>query len=128
MEAAWKQSASITQPFGPSWVARVKVEEKPSHAQVPFSSSLTLIAVKLRPTHAQPYWLSGTVLESPQLEGSVEKVSLNHAAIWAGLGGPGYGGRDTFACPSPYLLNRTSDHNLIATDARTIKLALCNRP
>ena len=116
------------QPFGPSWVARVKEGGTRLHAQVPHSPTPPLIAVYLPLTHAHSSWLSGTVLESPQLEGSVEKVSLNHAAIWAGLGGPGLGGRVTFACPSPSLANPTSDRSSFATDARTTELALWNCP
>jgi len=53
------------------------------HAQVSLSSTSPLIAVQPPVTHAQPRWLAGTVLESPQLEGRVEKGSLNQAAIWA---------------------------------------------
>ena len=39
------------------------------------------IARRLVPAHAQLNWLSGTVLASPLLEGSVEKASLNHTAV-----------------------------------------------
>ena len=109
-------------------MARVKEGGTPSHAQVPLSSTPPLIAVQLQPTHAQSSWLSGTVLESPQLEGSLEKVSLNQAAIWAELGGPGKGGRDTFAYPSPSLLNPTFDRSSTAIGARTTVLAIRNRP
>jgi len=73
-------------------VAWVKEKGTPLHAQVFYSLTPPLIAVQPPLTHAQACWLSGIVLESPQLEGSVEKVSLNHAAIWAEWGGPGYGG------------------------------------
>jgi len=79
----------MNQPFGPSWEARVKEGGTPSHAQVPVSSTPPLIAVHLPPTHAKLSWLSGTVLESPQIKGSVEKVGLNHAAIWTELGAQG---------------------------------------
>jgi len=99
-----------------------------SITHVPHSSTLTLITVQPPPTLAQPSWLSGIVLESPQLEGSVEKVSLNHAATWPELGGPGYEGRDTFDYPCPSLLNPNSDHSSTATDACTTELALWNRP
>ena len=109
-------------------MARVIEGGTPSHAQVILSSTQALIAVQLPPTHALPSWLSGTILESPLLEGSVEKVSLNHAAIWAELCGPGYEGRDTFACPNPSLRNPTSDRSSFATDARTTELALMNCP
>jgi len=99
-----------------------------SHVQLPLPSIPLLIVVLLPLTHANLSWLSRTVLELPQLESSVEKVSLNQAAIWADLGGRGYEGRDTFACPTPVLLNPTSDRDSFATDARTIKHALWNHP
>ena len=68
--------------------APVKEGGTPSHAPVPFSSISPFIAIQPPPMHAQLSRLSGTVLESPQLEGSVEKRSLNHAAMWAEFGGP----------------------------------------
>jgi len=107
-------------------VARDKEGRTPSHAQVLYSVTQTLIAFVLQLTHAQPSWISETILESPQLEGSVERVSLNHAAILAELGDPGQEGRDTFACPSPFLRNPTFDCSRIATAARTTELALFN--
>jgi len=69
-------------------VARDKEERTPSHAQVLNSVTQTLIAFVLQLTHAQLSWLSLTMLESPQLGGSVERVSLNQAAILAELGDP----------------------------------------
>ena len=109
-------------------MARVKEGGTPSYAQDPLSLTPYLIAVQLPPTHAQPSWPSGTVLELPQIEGSVEEISLHHAAIWAELDGLGYGGRDTFECPSPSLRNPTFDRSSTAHDARTTELALWNCP
>ena len=127
-KAAWRKLASITQPSGPSWVARVKEGGTSSHAKVPLSTTSLLIAVQWPLTHAQPSWLSGTILDLPHLKSRVEKNSLNHAAIWAKLGGLGKGGRDLLACPSLALLNPTFDRSLTATNARTTELALWNRP
>ena len=86
--AALRELASTKLPFWPSWAARVKEGRTPTHAQVLLSSTLPQIAIKLPLPHEQPSWISGIILELPKLEGSVERVSLNHAIILAELGGP----------------------------------------